>query len=75
MGVGADAAPGAKLTSTAISDLPGILGMAASKFFVTVIVSPSWADAGPAIEKASAAQVAAMMIRIFMGFTSMSLSA
>jgi hypothetical protein len=41
---GADAAPGAKLTSTAISDLPGMLGMAASKFFVTVIASPSWAD-------------------------------
>jgi hypothetical protein len=30
---------------------------------------------GPAIEKASAAQVASMMIRIFMGSTSMSLSA
>ena len=63
---GPDAAPGAKLTSTAISYLPGILGMAASKFFVTVVASPSWADTGPAIEKASAAQVAAMMIRIFM---------
>ena len=30
---------------------------------------------GPTIEKASAAQVAAMMIRVFMGFTSRSLSA
>jgi hypothetical protein len=30
---------------------------------------------GPAIEKASAARVAAMMIRVFMGFASISLSA
>jgi hypothetical protein len=29
--------------------------MAASKFFVTVIASLSWADTGPAIQKASAA--------------------
>jgi hypothetical protein len=32
-------------------------------------------DTGPTIEKASAAQVAAMMVRIFMGLTPMSLSA
>src|SRR6478672_2087038 len=42
--------------------------MAASKFFVTVCASLSWALMGPAIEKARAAQVAAMMVRIFMGF-------
>src|SRR5215472_9706277 len=41
--------------------------MAASKFFVTVCASLSWAWVGPAIGKARAAQVAAMMVRI-MGF-------
>ena len=43
------------------------VGMAAPKFFVTVCASPSWADEKPAIERARAAQVAAMMVRIFMG--------
>src|SRR5215472_12773220 len=42
--------------------------MAASKFFVTVSASPSWAEMGPAIEKARTAQVAATMVRIFMCF-------
>jgi hypothetical protein len=42
--------------------------MAASKFFVTVSGSPSWAETGPAIEKERMAQVAVMMVRIFMGF-------
>src|SRR3954453_16504858 len=42
--------------------------MAASKFFVTVCALLSWAWMGPAIEKVRAAQVAAMMVRIFMGF-------
>src|SRR3954471_8674566 len=65
---GRDAAPGAYSTSTAISDLPGILGMAASKFFVTVCAPLSWAEMGLAIERARAAQLAAMMVRIFMGF-------
>ena len=35
---------------------------------MTVSASPSWAETGPAIEKARAAQVAATMVRIFMGF-------
>src|ERR1043166_477672 len=42
--------------------------MAASKFFVTVSPSPSWAETGPTIEKARTAQVAAMIVRIFMCF-------
>jgi hypothetical protein len=42
--------------------------MAASKFFVTVSGSPSWAETGLAIEKVRAAQVVMMMVRIFMGF-------
>ena len=42
--------------------------MAASNFFVTVCASLSWAWMGPAIEKAKAAQLAAIMVRIFMGF-------
>src|SRR3954466_3575114 len=58
-----EAAPGAYSTSKAISDLPGVLGMAASKFFVTVCGSPSWAETAPAVEKARARQVAAMMVR------------
>src|SRR5215472_9040384 len=41
--------------------------MAASNFFVTVSPSPSWAETGPAIEKARAAQAAAT-VRIFMCF-------
>src|SRR3954453_6286120 len=65
-----EAAPGAYSTSRAISDLPGVLGMAASKFFVTVCGSPSWAETAPAIEKARPRQGAAMMVRIFMGFPS-----
>jgi hypothetical protein len=44
------------------------LGIAASKFFVTVCAFPSWAWMGPAIEKTRAAQAAAMEVRIFMEF-------
>src|SRR4026209_456751 len=47
----------------AIIDLPGILGMAASKFFVTVSATLSWAKTAPAIEKA----MAAIIVRIFIG--------
>src|ERR1700688_4944983 len=39
-----------------------------SKVFLTVFASLSLAYMGPAIEKARTAQVAAMMVRIFMGF-------
>src|SRR3954468_7346906 len=42
--------------------------MAASKFFVTVCATLSWAWMWPAIEKARAAQMAAMMVRTFMRF-------
>jgi hypothetical protein len=41
--------------------------MAASKFFATVSVSPSWAETKLAIERARAAQVA-MIVRLFTGF-------
>jgi hypothetical protein len=56
------------LTSTAISDLPVMLGMAPSKFLVTVRASLAWAQTGAAVERARGAQVAAIMVRIFMGF-------
>src|SRR4051794_12594042 len=45
-----------------------MLGIAASKFFVMVCASASWTYMGPAIKMARAAQLAAMMVRIFIGF-------
>src|SRR3954465_1866146 len=60
-----DAPPGAYSTTTAISDLPGMLGIAWAKWGVTV-----WpilcAGAGVAVAMAMAAQAAPRMDRIFM---------
>ena len=42
--------------------------MATPRLFVTASSSLSWAETGPPIEKARVAQVAVIVVRIFMGF-------
>src|SRR3981081_4028650 len=55
-----DAPPGAKSTTTAIRDLPGMLGIACSNCGVTFWPTPRAAE-GVAVAMATAAQAAPMM--------------